>query len=144
MKVIVAHQAAYRFLPDHFEDHYDACVTPPYRELTKERGVYECFQWHIAEILHSLRSGFDGVALTEHSQSSYDMVPNPSLLGAIAANVIREEGLDAAVVMNGRTLGKTREPLRIAEEYAMLDIFSGGRLVAGFPTGLSYDASLNN
>jgi len=43
----------------------------------------------------------------------------------------------------GRSLGKTREPLKIAEEYALLDCISGGRLIAGFPVGLSYDANLN-
>src|SRR5262249_119933 len=37
----------------------------------------------------------------------------------------------------------TREPLKIAEEYALLDCVSGGRLIAGFPVGLSYDANLN-
>jgi pimeloyl-ACP methyl ester carboxylesterase len=31
----------------------------------------------------------------------------------------------------------------IAEEYALLDCISGGRLIAGFPVGLSYDANLN-
>jgi alkanesulfonate monooxygenase SsuD/methylene tetrahydromethanopterin reductase-like flavin-dependent oxidoreductase (luciferase family) len=44
----------------------------------------------------------------------------------------------------GRTLGKTREPLRVAEEYAMLDNISGGRLLAGFPVGLANDANFNN
>jgi hypothetical protein len=48
------------------------------------------------------------------------------------------------LIVLGRSLGKTREPLRIAEEYAMLDCLSGGRLVAGLPVGLSYDANLNN
>ena len=33
--------------------------------------------------------------------------------------------------------------LKIAEEYALLDCVSGGRLIAGFPVGLSYDANLN-
>jgi len=59
------------------------------------------------------------------------------------ANLIRTEGLDAALIMLGKSLGKTREPLKIAEDYAMLDVISGGRLVAGFPVGLSYDANIN-
>jgi alkanesulfonate monooxygenase SsuD/methylene tetrahydromethanopterin reductase-like flavin-dependent oxidoreductase (luciferase family) len=44
----------------------------------------------------------------------------------------------------GRSLGKTREPVRVAEEYATIDVMSGGRLIPGFPVGLSYDANLNN
>jgi alkanesulfonate monooxygenase SsuD/methylene tetrahydromethanopterin reductase-like flavin-dependent oxidoreductase (luciferase family) len=48
-----------------------------------------------------------------------------------------------AITVLGRSLGKTREPLKIAEEYALLDCISGGRLIAGFPVGLSYDANHN-
>ncbi len=32
-------------------------------------------------------------------------------------------------------------PLRVAEEFAMLDVLSGGRLVAGFPVGTSMDTN---
>ncbi len=32
----------------------------------------------------------------------------------------------------------------MAEEYAVLDNISGGRLIAGFPVGLPYDANYNN
>ena len=39
--------------------------------------------------------------------------------------------------------GQVREPLKIAEEYALLDCITGGRLIAGFPVGLSYDANQN-
>ena len=96
------------------------------------------------ELLAGLRAGFDGVAVTEHGQTSYDMTPNPNLPAAVLANAIRLERPEAALIVLGRSLGKTREPLRIAEEYAMLDCMSGGRLVAGLPVGLSYDANLNN
>jgi alkanesulfonate monooxygenase SsuD/methylene tetrahydromethanopterin reductase-like flavin-dependent oxidoreductase (luciferase family) len=71
------------------------------------------------------------------------MVPNPSLPAAVLANTIRQEDLDTALVVIGKSLGKTKEPLRVAEEYAVLDYMSGGRLVAGFPMGLSYDANIN-
>jgi alkanesulfonate monooxygenase SsuD/methylene tetrahydromethanopterin reductase-like flavin-dependent oxidoreductase (luciferase family) len=39
----------------------------------------------------------------------------------------------------GSTLPATSPPQRIAEEYAMLDCISGGRLVAGMPLGSSAD-----
>jgi alkanesulfonate monooxygenase SsuD/methylene tetrahydromethanopterin reductase-like flavin-dependent oxidoreductase (luciferase family) len=81
--------------------------------------------------------------VTEHSQSSYDISPNPTLLASAVACAARAEQLDVAITVLGRSLGKTREPLKIAEEYALLDCVSGGRLIAGFPVGLSYDANLN-
>src|ERR1700743_1448442 len=96
-----------------------------------------------AELMHGARAGFDGIVTTEHSQSSYDMSPNPTLLAYAVAAAAQAAGLDIAITIRGRSLGKTREPLKIAEEYALLDCMSGGRLIAGFPVGLSYDANLN-
>jgi alkanesulfonate monooxygenase SsuD/methylene tetrahydromethanopterin reductase-like flavin-dependent oxidoreductase (luciferase family) len=43
----------------------------------------------------------------------------------------------------GRSLERSREPPRVAEEFAVLDRMSGGRLIAGFPVALSYDANQN-
>jgi alkanesulfonate monooxygenase SsuD/methylene tetrahydromethanopterin reductase-like flavin-dependent oxidoreductase (luciferase family) len=144
MKVITFHENAYRFLPEDFEKRYaSSVVTTPYHELTNPAGIAESFAWHLDELLETLRLGYDGVAITEHGQSSYDMVPNPCVLGGMIANAIRQEEPEKALVVIGRSLAKTREPLRIAEEYAMLDAMSGGRLVAGFPMGLSYDANVN-
>jgi alkanesulfonate monooxygenase SsuD/methylene tetrahydromethanopterin reductase-like flavin-dependent oxidoreductase (luciferase family) len=71
------------------------------------------------------------------------MAANPNLVAAIVAHTTAVEGLDVAITVLGRSLGKSREPLKIAEEYALLDAMSGGRLIAGLPVGLSYDANLN-
>jgi alkanesulfonate monooxygenase SsuD/methylene tetrahydromethanopterin reductase-like flavin-dependent oxidoreductase (luciferase family) len=145
LKVCLFQQAPYRFLPDGFEDRgVSSAVSTPYGELVEPARLFDSYRWFMDEMLAALRMGFDGVALTEHGQTSYDMVPNPSLPAAVLAHAIRVERPDAALIVIGRSLGKTREPLRIAEEYAMLDCLSGGRLVAGLPTGLSYDANLNN
>jgi alkanesulfonate monooxygenase SsuD/methylene tetrahydromethanopterin reductase-like flavin-dependent oxidoreductase (luciferase family) len=42
----------------------------------------------------------------------------------------------------GATLPTTNPPIRIAEEYAMLDCISGGRLVAGMPLGTQMDGTI--
>jgi alkanesulfonate monooxygenase SsuD/methylene tetrahydromethanopterin reductase-like flavin-dependent oxidoreductase (luciferase family) len=145
MKVSLFQQAPYRFMPSGFEDRGEPSVfSVPYAELVETGHLYDSYRWFMDELLFGLRAGFDGVSVTEHGQTSYDMCPNPNLPAAVLANAIRDEGRDAAVIVLGRSLGKTREPLRIAEEYAMLDCLSGGRLVAGLPVGLSYDANLNN
>ncbi len=145
MKVSLFQQAPYRFMPADFENRYaSSVVTTPYEELVGNSRLYDSYRWFMDELLVGLRAGYDGVAVTEHGQTSYDMTPNPNLPAAVLANAIREEGRDTALIVLGRSLGKTREPLRIAEEYSMLDCLSGGRLVAGLPVGLSYDANINN
>jgi alkanesulfonate monooxygenase SsuD/methylene tetrahydromethanopterin reductase-like flavin-dependent oxidoreductase (luciferase family) len=145
MKVSLFQQAPYRFMPEGFETRGEpSVVSVPYEELVDRSRLFDSYRWYVEEMLAALRAGFDGIAVTEHGQTSYDMTPNPNLPAAILANAIREENREAALIVLGRSLGKTREPLRIAEEYAMLDCLSGGRLIAGLPVGLSYDANLNN
>jgi len=142
VKVSMFEQVPYRYMPDGFENHNSSVVTAPYQVVDPARMTESLFSAY-AELLHGARAGFDGIFVTEHSQSSYDISPNPTLLASAVACAARSEGLDVAIGVLGRSLGKTREPLKIAEEYALLDCLSGGRLIAGFPVGLSYDANLN-
>jgi alkanesulfonate monooxygenase SsuD/methylene tetrahydromethanopterin reductase-like flavin-dependent oxidoreductase (luciferase family) len=143
MKITLFGQAPYRFLPPDFELQYSSVCSTPYSLVTRE-GVYSSMRDFLDELMTGVRAGFDGVAMTEHGQSSFDMMPNPNLIAAALAYSTEAEGIDVAIFPMGRSLGKAREPVRVAEEYAVLDVMSGGRLVAGFPVGLSYDANVNN
>lgn len=143
MKLIYFQQFPYRNLPSDFAQKYNTAVDTPY-ELTQHADLVADFADAMDELMHAARAGFDGLAVTEHSQSSYDMVPNPDLIAAALAERTRVEGIETAIYPVGRSLGKSREPLRVAEEQAMLDCLSDGRLVCGFPVGLAYDASINN
>ena len=142
MKVSLFEQVPYRYIPEGFEEQHSSVVTAPYQFVQPGR-MQESLLSAYAELLHGARAGFDGICVTEHSQSSYDISPNPTLLASAVGCAAQAEGLDVAITILGRSLGKTREPLKIAEEYALLDCISGGRLIAGFPVGLSYDANLN-
>lgn len=143
MKITLFEQAPYRYLPDDFEERYESMCSTPY-SLTTREGIYSSVRDFMDELMQGARAGFDGIAVTEHGQSSYDLCPNPDVVASALAYMTETEGLDVAIFPMGRTLGKTREPVRVAEEYAYIDVLSGGRLVAGFPIGLHYDAGLNN
>jgi alkanesulfonate monooxygenase SsuD/methylene tetrahydromethanopterin reductase-like flavin-dependent oxidoreductase (luciferase family) len=143
MKITLFEQAPYRYMPDDFAQHYESVNSTPY-SLTNPDGVYSSLRDFMDELMLGARSGFDGIAMTEHGQSSYDLTPNPDLMLSALAYMTETEGLDVALFPMGRALGKAREPVRVAEEYALIDVLSGGRLVAGFPIGLHYDAALNN
>ena len=41
--------------------------------------------------------------------------------------------------MMGNSIALYNPPTRVAEEFAMLDVISGGRLIAGFPVGTPMD-----
>jgi alkanesulfonate monooxygenase SsuD/methylene tetrahydromethanopterin reductase-like flavin-dependent oxidoreductase (luciferase family) len=81
--------------------------------------------------------GFDGICVNEHHQNAYGMMPSPNLMAAALCR--RTE--NAAIVVLGNSIALYNPPTRIAEEFAMLDCLSGGRLVAGFPVGTSMDTN---
>ncbi|NMO00546.1 LLM class flavin-dependent oxidoreductase [Gordonia sp. TBRC 11910] len=144
MKVTYFQQVPYRELPDDFEQKHESVITTPYFDVTTPNRVAGAFRSALDELMFAARRGFDGLTVTEHGQSSYDMVPNPDIIEAVLAYATEIEGIDTAIYPVGRSLGKSREPLRVAEELAMIDCISNGRLVSGFPVGLAYDANINN
>jgi alkanesulfonate monooxygenase SsuD/methylene tetrahydromethanopterin reductase-like flavin-dependent oxidoreductase (luciferase family) len=143
MKITLYGQAPYRYLPADFEQHYSSVCSTPYSLVTDD-GMYSSIHDTMAELAFAAANGFDGIAVTEHGQNCFDIMPNPDIVAGALAYATEAQGLDVAIYPMGRSLGKSREPLRVAEEYAMIDVLSGGRLVAGFPVGLHYDASINN
>lgn len=144
MKVTYFQQIPYRHLPDDFEQRFESVVTTPYHEVTTREHVVGAFRQALDELMHAARAGFDGLTVTEHGQSSYDMAPNPNIIESALAYATETENIDTAIYPMGRSLGKALEPLRVAEELAMIDSMSRGRLVSGFPVGLAYDANINN
>ena len=76
------------------------------------------------------RVGFDWVACSEHHYSSSSLSPNPILLAAAVSQHLTR----ARIALLGPTLPLTN-PVRVAEEFAMLDNLSGGKVVAGLLRG---------
>jgi alkanesulfonate monooxygenase SsuD/methylene tetrahydromethanopterin reductase-like flavin-dependent oxidoreductase (luciferase family) len=58
----------------------------------------------------------------------------------MAAALARRTSRSALVVL-GNSIALYNPPIRVAEEFAMLDVISGGRLLAGFPVGTSMDTN---
>ena len=81
--------------------------------------------------------GFDGIGVNEHHQNGYGIMPSPNI---IAAGLARRTS-NAAICVIGNSIALYNPPIRVAEEFAMLDVISGGRLVAGFPVGTPMDTN---
>ena len=77
------------------------------------------------------RLGYDGVGFNEHHCSPYGLMNSPNLLAAAAAQRTR----NLKLLIYGNLL-PLHEPLRLAEELAMLDCMSNGRLISGFARGI--------
>jgi alkanesulfonate monooxygenase SsuD/methylene tetrahydromethanopterin reductase-like flavin-dependent oxidoreductase (luciferase family) len=89
---------------------------------------------YLDQLVHAARVGFDGVCVNEHHQTAYGMMPAPNLLASILIDRTRD--LDTKIAVTGRALPIVSNPLTIAEEFAMLDNLSNGRLIAGFVRGI--------
>ena len=117
------------------------------RAVVGARGrgrVGEFYNCSLDELMLAAELGFDGLGTNEHHQNPYGFMCNPNLFGAVLARLTRDRGFDdVAIVQLGATVSSTTPPIRIAEEYAVLDCISGGRLVAGLPLGLGADANIS-
>jgi alkanesulfonate monooxygenase SsuD/methylene tetrahydromethanopterin reductase-like flavin-dependent oxidoreductase (luciferase family) len=74
--------------------------------------------------------GFDWVTVAEHHYSGFSLTPNPMVMAGALSQIVRR----AKIAVLGPTL-PILNPVRVAEEMAMLDTMSGGRLVAGMMRG---------
>lgn len=145
MKVTMFHFMPYRDLPQDFPKGLaSAWVDAPWWEYGDADKVTDCYNWSIDELMLAAKLGFDGVGVNEHHQNPYGFMCNPNLFGSILAKMTRDQGLDqVALVQLGATISSC-PPIRLAEEYAVLDCISGGRVIAGLPTGLGNDVSISN
>jgi alkanesulfonate monooxygenase SsuD/methylene tetrahydromethanopterin reductase-like flavin-dependent oxidoreductase (luciferase family) len=74
--------------------------------------------------------GFDWISFSEHHYSYDSVAPHPAIMAARMADRIKRARL--AILAHVLPLNN---PVRVAEELAMLDCLTGGRLVVGFLRG---------
>ncbi len=74
--------------------------------------------------------GYDGIMTNEHHASYFNLKPSVNLDAAVISKVtkrVRIAILGSPIAIN--------DPIKMAEEVAMLDCYSGGRIIAGFIRG---------
>jgi len=87
---------------------------------------------HLEEMAYCEELGFDGVVFNEHHYSAYGTMPSPNLIAA----ALSQKTKTIKIGVLGNILPLRNHPVRVAEEYAMLDCLSQGRLIAGFVRGI--------
>jgi alkanesulfonate monooxygenase SsuD/methylene tetrahydromethanopterin reductase-like flavin-dependent oxidoreductase (luciferase family) len=138
MKVFIFDLLAYG---RHFED-YKAAKFIPY-PLTGDHFDAEIaartYEEHFEAWEEMERFGFDGVALTEHHTTPHGLMNSPNMMAAAAAQ--RTTKLKFLILGN---LLPIHNPLRIAEEVAMADCLSRGRIISGFARGVPREYNVYN
>ena len=98
---------------------------------------HRLYHEYLDQLEFAERVGFDGLVLNEHHQHVFGLMPSPQLMAAALARRTSR----AAIILLGMSIALYRPATRAAEEIAMLDVISGGRIVAGFPLGTPMDAN---
>jgi alkanesulfonate monooxygenase SsuD/methylene tetrahydromethanopterin reductase-like flavin-dependent oxidoreductase (luciferase family) len=97
----------------------------------RDMPVAAMFQEYLSEIAYADQLGLDEIWLAEHHFSYYATLPSPNiLLAGIASRTNRIR------IGNMVTVLPLYDPLRLAEEVAMLDQLSDGRLNLGIGSGV--------
>ena len=139
MKTSFFHLMPYQHLPADFEHQYRSAWVDPPNSLFDPELCQQHYDDYIAELQFADQVGFDGVCVNEHHNNAYGLMPSPNII----ASVLSRTTSNSALIVLGNSLALYQPPLRVAEEMAMLDIMSKGRLVAGFPVGTSMDTTLS-
>jgi alkanesulfonate monooxygenase SsuD/methylene tetrahydromethanopterin reductase-like flavin-dependent oxidoreductase (luciferase family) len=125
------------YLPDDFREKNRSVWVDIDQNLFDPAKSHEVYNTYMDLLEYAGTVGFDGIGVNEHHQNGYGIMPSPNI---IAAGLARRTK-DVALVVLGNSIALYNPPVRVAEEFAMLDCISGGRLVAGFPVGTSMDTN---
>ena len=137
MKFTWFHLMPWPNLPDDFRSsNRSVWVDIPSSLYDPEQG-HHLYHEYLDQLEYADALGFDAIAVNEHHQNGYGLMPSPNL---IAAALTRRTSR-AAIGVIGNSLALYNPPIRVAEEFAMLDVMSGGRLMAGFPVGTPMDTN---
>jgi alkanesulfonate monooxygenase SsuD/methylene tetrahydromethanopterin reductase-like flavin-dependent oxidoreductase (luciferase family) len=124
-------------LPADFrQKHRSVWVDIPSSLYDPVRG-HAVYHTYLDQLEYAEALGFDGIGVNEHHANAYGLMPSPNIMAA----TLSRRTSRAAIVDLGNSIALYNPPLRVAEEFAMLDVLSGGRLVCGFPVGTSMDTN---
>ncbi|GAB4223059.1 MAG: LLM class flavin-dependent oxidoreductase [Gammaproteobacteria bacterium] len=101
-------------------DHYPA----------SSQSIDDVYQNVITQSKQAEKLGYYGIYVAEHHVENYGVLPNPALLLAWVGQQTQSLKLGTAI-----TILPLHSPLRVAEEYALLDLLSNGRVELGVGSG---------
>ena len=128
MRFFSFHLMPYPALPADYDG--PAWITCP-NELFDPAVGTRVYNEYLDQLLYAEELGFDGVCVNEHHQNAYGLMPSPNLM----ASILARQTTRVKIAVVGNALPLYNPPTRVAEEFAMIDCLSGGRLIAGLVVG---------
>ena len=132
MQVILFHLMPYADLDlESARRHPSVWVRLPNTHFDPVKG-HKLYNRYLDELEYAEELGFDVISVNEHHQTAYGLMPSPIVTASALAR--RTKRIKIAIL--GSALPLREHPLMVAEEHAMIDVISGGRLICGFVRGI--------
>jgi alkanesulfonate monooxygenase SsuD/methylene tetrahydromethanopterin reductase-like flavin-dependent oxidoreductase (luciferase family) len=118
----------------------------PIEDLSMSNASYdpvlgsELYHRYFDEKLYAEQQGFDGLMLNEHHSTPFCMGGVMNVEAAILARITTR----AKIVLLGNVLPIWDDPLWLAEELAIIDMISRGRLITGWVRGTGRESIAHN
>jgi alkanesulfonate monooxygenase SsuD/methylene tetrahydromethanopterin reductase-like flavin-dependent oxidoreductase (luciferase family) len=131
------HFMPYAHLPANHKEHPSLWVNFSNKHYDPAKG-HALYERYLKELVLADELGFDALVVNEHHNTVYSMMATPNLIAAALVPQTKR----ARICVWG-TPPNLMLPNRLAEEYAILDVMSNGRLEVAFPlgTGMEYWAN---
>jgi alkanesulfonate monooxygenase SsuD/methylene tetrahydromethanopterin reductase-like flavin-dependent oxidoreductase (luciferase family) len=142
MKIFLFHLMPYVHLDFPSAANYRAAwVVLPNTHFDPKKG-HELYNRYLDELELAAELGFGGISVNEHHQNAYGLMPSPIVMAAALSRRIKQ----AKIAILGSAFCLRQHPLNIAEEHAMIDCITGGRLISGMVRGIGaeYYSTGNN
>ena len=97
------------------------------------------WQMFLREHEYASEMGFDGSVCNEHHNNVLSMQESVNISAAVISQRIK-----GTIALIGNPLPIHDNPVRVAEEIAMLDLISGGRIISGFVRGTGIEQLSTN
>jgi alkanesulfonate monooxygenase SsuD/methylene tetrahydromethanopterin reductase-like flavin-dependent oxidoreductase (luciferase family) len=131
MRCFAFHLMPWDRLPADFATKYESAWTWLPNSIYDPAHGHTLYNRYLDELCLADELGFDGVCVNEHHQNAYGTMPSPNLMASILARQTKR----VKIAVIGNALPLYNPPTRVAEEFAMIDVISGGRLIAGLVVG---------
>ena len=129
VEVFFHSQQSYTHVTDEDLAKYDSRIRFPntYFDPWKAHALYN--QYH-EQYAFADEVGLDGIMTNEHHAPYWNMKPSANLDAAVISKITKR----VRIAILGNII-PVNDPIRMAEEIAMLDCYSGGRLISGSVRG---------
>ena len=140
MKVYYFSEFPYHAYPDEEGDKFPSLrLTFPNTYFEPETAS-DLFKRYFDECVYVDEMGYDGIMVNEHHNTPSCMNASCNLTAAVLARTTKQ----AKILLLGNILPIHDNPVRLAEEIAMIDVISGGRVISGMVRGTGVETLATN